>query len=127
MSKILLVGFGGFVGAVLRYGISGWVQRWTGSVNFPYGTLAVNLLGCLVIGLLAGLAEDRGLFTPEARLFLFIGVLGAFTTFSTFGIETLNLLRDQNNLAAYANMMMSVGLGLGMVWLGRAAARLIWR
>ena len=92
MSKILLVGFGGFVGAVLRYGISGWVQRWTGSVNFPYGTLAVNLLGCLVIGLLAGLAEDRGLFTPEARLFLFIGVLGAFTTFSTFGIETLNLL-----------------------------------
>lgn len=92
MSKILLVGAGGFVGAVLRYTVSAWVQTASKSVRFPYGTLAVNLLGCLVIGLLSQLAEDRNLFTSEMRLLIFIGILGAFTTFSTFSNETIDLL-----------------------------------
>ncbi len=127
MYRMLWVGFGGFVGAILRYTISGWVQRWTESFNFPHGTLAVNLMGCFIIGLLSQLLESRSAFGVEARLFIFIGLLGAFTTFSTFGNETLNLLRGGETLFALSNMAVHIVLGLGMVWLGRALAELIWR
>ncbi len=127
MYRVLWVGFGGFLGAVLRYLISGGVERWTENVNFPHGTLAVNLIGCFIIGLLSHLLESRGIFGVEARLFIFIGVLGAFTTFSTFGNETLNLLREGDNLFALGNIAVHVVLSLGMVWLGRALAELIWR
>jgi len=81
-------------GAILRYLLSGWVQAWAKGAAFPYGTLTVNLLGCLIIGFLAQLVELRNLFSPETRVFVFIGVLGAFTTFSTFGNDTMLLLRD---------------------------------
>ena len=127
MYKVLWVGFGGFLGAVLRYLISGGVERWTEDINFPHGTLAVNLIGCFIIGLLSHLLESRGVFGVEARLFIFIGVLGAFTTFSTFGNETLNLLREGDTLFALGNVAVHVVLSLGMVWLGRALAELIWR
>ena len=127
MNRILWVGLGGFVGAVLRYGVSGWVQKWSGSVNFPHGTLAVNLLGCLMIGLLSQLTESRSVFTSETRLFVFIGVLGAFTTFSTFSSETMNLLLDGEDLFALSNVAAQLGGGLGMVWLGRVLVRLMWR
>ena len=127
MSKILLIGVGGFIGAILRYGVSGAVQDWSKSISFPYGTLAVNLIGCFVIGWLSQLVESYSLFTPEARAFLFVGILGAFTTFSTFGSETLNLLRDQETFLALANIGGQVLLGLVAVWLGRAAALAIWR
>ncbi len=121
------VGFGGFVGAILRYTIAGWVQRWSNSFTFPHGTLAVNLMGCFIIGLLSQLLESRSAFGVEARSFIFIGLLGAFTTFSTFGNETLNLLRGGETLFALSNVTVHVVLGLGMVWLGRALAELIWR
>lgn len=127
MSKMLLVGTGGFVGAVLRYAVSGWVQKWSKSVSFPYGTLTVNLLGCLVIGLLSQMAEDRHLFTSETRLLVFTGVLGAFTTFSTFSNETLDLLRDGKNFFALINIIIHLVGGLSMVWVGRVLPRLIWR
>ncbi len=127
MNRILWVGLGGFIGAVLRYGVSGWVQKWSGSVNFPHGTLAVNLLGCLMIGLLSQLTESRSVFTSETRLFVFIGVLGAFTTFSTFSNETMNLLLDGEDFFALSNVAVQVGGGLGMVWLGRVLVRLMWR
>lgn len=127
MGKLLLIGMGGFMGSVLRYGLSGYVQQLTRSIGFPYGTLAVNLLGCLVIGFLAQLADTRGWLSDDARAFLFIGVLGGFTTFSTFGNESLNLLRDGENLLALANVGAHVILGLGAVWAGRTLAYLIWR
>lgn len=123
LSQSLLVGTGGFVGAVLRFGVSGAVQRSAGFSSFPYGTLVVNVAGCLVIGLLSGLAESRQVLTPEARLLLLIGVLGSFTTFSTFGYETLTLLRDGALLRAVANVMLHVGLGLGAAWGGLALSR----
>jgi len=94
MIRIVLVGVGSFVGGVLRYGLSTWVHRVLDNPWFPYGTLAVNVLGCLVIGFLAGLAETRTAFTSEARLFLFVGILGGFTTFSSFALETFSLARD---------------------------------
>lgn len=127
MTNILLVGIGGFIGSVLRYTASGYVQQATKSIGFPYGTLAVNLLGCFVIGFLAQLAENRGLFTSESRLFVFVGILGGFTTFSTFGNETFNLARDSQMLDALANVGANVVIGLFAVWLGRTVSFMIWR
>lgn len=127
MTNILLVGIGGFIGSVLRYTASGYVQQATKSVGFPYGTLAVNVIGCFIIGFLAQLAEARGVFTSESRLFVFVGILGGFTTFSSFGNETLNLARDSQMMSALANIGANVVIGLFAVWLGRTVSYLIWR
>jgi len=127
LTNILLVGFGGFIGSVLRYLASGYVQQSTKSIDFPFGTLAVNVIGCFIIGFLAQLAEDRGVFTSQSRLFVFTGFLGGFTTFSSFGNETLNLARDSQMMNAFANVGANVIVGLFAVWLGRTVSYLIWR
>jgi fluoride exporter len=127
MMKFFVIGLGGSLGAILRYLLSGAVQNWSKSVSFPYGTLAVNLLGCLLIGFLSGLTETRAIFSPEARLFIFIGLLGGFTTFSTFGNETFNLILSRESLLVFLNLTLHIVLGLGMVWGGRILATLIWR
>ena len=119
MFKLLLIGLGGFSGALLRYAVSGVVQNWSTSVSFPYGTLATNLLGCFFIGLLTQLVESYGYFSPETRSFIFVGLLGAFTTYSTFGNESINLLRDGENVLSMMNIGLHLVLGLGMVWVGR--------
>ncbi len=113
-----VIGSGGFLGALARYGLSGVVHRQLPLSTFPYGTLVVNLLGCLVIGAFAGLAESRQLFGPEFRAFALIGILGGFTTFSTFGYETLAMIRGDEYIRAVANVGIHVILGLGLVWLG---------
>jgi len=125
--KLLLVGAGGFAGSVVRYLAGGFVQNYSGSISFPYGTLAVNLAGCFVIGFLSYLADARGVFDADARAFVFVGILGGFTTFSTFGNETMNLFRDGENGFALLNVGLSVVVGLVLVWLGRSLAYLIWR
>lgn len=127
MFKIILVGVGGFAGSVLRYIISGYVQQLAKSVVFPYGTLAVNVVGCLIIGFLSQLAESRGLFSADARVLIFTGFLGGFTTFSTFGNETMNLFRDGENVSALVNLGAHVILGLASVWLGRVLVHAVWR
>lgn len=127
MNNILFIGFGGFLGSILRYIFSGYVQGLLRSVDFPYGTIAVNLTGCLIIGFLSQLAESQGAFTPETRAFLFIGFLGGFTTFSTFGNETMNLFRDSENALALVNIALHTVFGLGAVWLGRMLTYMIWR
>jgi CrcB protein len=127
LTNILLVGLGGFIGSVLRYLLGGYVQQSTRSIDFPFGTLAVNLIGCFVIGFLGQLAEGRGMFTSGSRTFVFIGILGGFTTFSSFGNETLNLARDGQMLNALANVGSNVVLGLFAVWLGRTVSYLMWR
>lgn len=126
MTKALLVGMGGFVGSIARYLLGGWVQDLTRG-TFPYGTLAVNVLGCFVIGALSELAEALAFLSPEQRAFIFVGVLGGFTTFSAFGNETLNLLREADWARALANVLAHVVLAIGAVWLGRATAHWIWR
>ena len=126
MINLLLVGVGGFIGSVLRYLLSGYVQTALKSFEFPYGTLCVNVIGCFVIGVLAQLAEDRGAFSAASRAFLFIGVLGGFTTFSTFGNETLSLLRDSEQVLALVNVAAHVLLGLAAAWGGRVVAHAIW-
>ena len=126
MGKIFLAGIGGFVGSSLRYLATGFVQDSLRSIRFPFGTLAVNVIGCFAIGFLSQLAEGRGLLTAEARTLIFIGVLGGFTTFSAFGNETISLWRDGENLFALMNIAAHLVLGLGAVWLSRALAFQIW-
>jgi CrcB protein len=123
----MLVGVGGFIGSVLRYLMSGIVQQASNSVQFPFGTLAVNTIGCFVIGFLSQLADSRGVFTAETRGFVFVGILGGFTTFSTFSNETLNFLRGGETLMAAINIGAQLVLGLGAVWLGRTLAYVLWR
>jgi fluoride exporter len=122
---IVLVGVGGFLGSVLRYLVGGWVHRVLDNPWFPYGTLFVNFTGCLIIGFLGGLTENRQVFNPEARLFLFLGVLGGFTTFSSFAYETSALLNDRQCVAASINVGLQVMLGLVAVWTGSFLSRLI--
>jgi CrcB protein len=123
LTQSLFVGAGGFLGSVLRFTVGGVAHRLLPTTQLPVGTLAVNVAGCFVIGLLGGLGESRHVFGPQARLFLFIGVLGGFTTFSSFGYETLALARDADYLRAGANVILNLGAGLVAVWLGLALAK----
>jgi CrcB protein len=127
MHKVILVGAGGFIGAVLRYLISGYVQTLTQSVHFPYGTLAVNIIGCFLIGILSWLAESQAGMTAEMRVLLLVGILGSFTTYSTFSSETVNLLQDQRLFLALINIGTHIVLGLLAVLLGRFTIITIWR
>jgi len=125
--SVLFVALGGAIGSVSRYLVGTWVQTASKSIDFPYGTLTVNLIGCFLIGFLSQLAETRGVFTSETRSLVFIGVLGGFTTFSSFGNDTVNLVRDGQSVNAFVNVGANVILGLILVWLGRAAAYWIWK
>lgn len=120
----LIVGAGGFVGAAARYLVAGWAQGLMKSALFPLGTLTVNVAGCFVIGLLGGLSENLETFRPETRLFVFIGILGGFTTFSTFGYETMSLARDGQHALALGNVTLHVLAGLAAVWVGYGVSQL---
>jgi CrcB protein len=122
MLKWLIVGAGSFLGGIARYALSGLVHRWAGA-GFPWGTLAVNVGGCFLIGGVLHLVEDRALLGPDARLFVAVGLLGGFTTFSAFGWETFELLRGGQLGLALLNVGGNVAAGLTAVWLGRAALR----
>ncbi len=114
---------GAVVGAPLRYFLGRVVQEATGP-GFPWGTLAVNVVGCLAIGFLLSLGEQRDYLSREARLLLVTGFLGSFTTFSAFGWETYDLFKAGDAARAGGNVVLSVALGLGAVWLGAALARI---
>jgi CrcB protein len=123
--KIIYVGLGGFIGATLRYVTSGVVGRFTSQAQFPFGTFVVNMVGCLLIGFLAGLADSRDLFTSTSRAFVFTGILGAFTTFSTFSYETMGLFQNGQTSPAMINLGLQILLGLIAVWGGVHLSRLI--
>jgi len=114
----IAVAVGGAIGSAARHFVNLEVaHRLEQSV--PYATLIVNVIGCVVIGVLAGrTASGRLQLTPIARTFLFVGVLGGFTTFSTFGLDTFTLGHGGNHVAAFWNVVGQIGLGLGGVWLG---------
>jgi fluoride exporter len=127
MVRVLLVGLGGFIGSVLRYLLGGLFQAVFNAAAFPAGTVLINLTGCLVIGLLSQLAESRGAFSDLTRALVFTGILGGYTTFSTFGNETMNLFRSGDVLLGIANAGTQVVGGLFLVWAGRAIGQLVWR
>ena len=114
---ILTVGMGGFCGAIARFVITGFVHRKVPSF-LPAGTLCVNVLGCLLIGLLMGMVTEREWIPAAWRLFLVTGLLGSLTTFSTFGYETLSLIKEQQTIGAVSNVAANLVVGLLAVVLG---------
>ena len=119
---ILGIALAGALGALARYGMTGWFQRWLGPV-FPWGTLSVNLLGCLLLGLLMELARQTGWISAEVRIIAGIGFLGAFTTFSTFGFETFRAAETGNWFTAACNILLNVVGGLLLVAVGVGLGR----
>lgn len=122
MSQIIYIAAGGAIGALLRFWLSGGIHALLGR-GFPYGTLSVNVIGSLAMGLLYVLLYERMNVSPEWRAGILIGLLGAFTTFSTFSMETLNLIEAGEHIKAVSNMLLSVSLCLIAVWAGVVIAR----
>ncbi|HMS84428.1 MAG TPA: fluoride efflux transporter CrcB [Nitrospira sp.] len=127
LRTLLLIGTGGFIGSISRYLVSGYAQQLGKSLQFPFGTLIVNLAGCVLVGFLAELADQRGMVSGETRAFLIVGLLGGFTTFSAFGNETMNLLRGGEPWLAFWNIIGHITLGLFAVWIGYSTASLLWK
>jgi fluoride exporter len=125
MTHVLIVGLGGFLGSICRYLASQLVQSWSGRNDLPLGTLVVNIIGCLIIGVLSQLADARGALTAETRLFVIVGILGGFTTFSSFGNETVDLWRNGATNWALLNVTGHLLFGIGAVIVGRWAGQ-VW-
>src|SRR3954453_16396717 len=117
MTKWLLIAAGGAFGSISRYALQGWVQRAT-TTNFPLGTLVVNLIGCALIGFLTATFTGPKLIREEYRIGIIVGILGGFTTFSTFGLETFSLANDRQFAVAALYVVVSCGFGLLAVWAG---------
>jgi len=118
----VLVGLGGALGAIARYLLSGYVLHHSTDWKFPLPTFLVNVLGCLVAGILAGFVVKQEWFSEQHRLFLFTGILGGFTTFSAFGVETVHLLRDGHIGITALYVGLSVVVGIGSLWLAMQIA-----
>lgn len=123
--KILLLAGAGATGTLCRYFMVVSVQRWSGSL-FPWGTMLVNLLGCLIIGILGALLTGSFLVRDEYRLTLMVGFLGAFTTFSAYGYETVLLLNDGQKWSAMGNILGNNVVGLALVWAGYRITQIIY-
>lgn len=124
LKSILFVGLGSFVGGSLRYVVGRWLPAFAGH-GFPYATLAVNLVGCLLIGFFYGLFERGQLLNPHLRLFLTVGICGGFTTFSTFVNENFHLLRNDNVVCMFGYLSLSVLGGFALLYLGYTLAKLL--
>jgi CrcB protein len=120
--QVLAIAGGGAAGALLRFWVSTGVYAWLGK-NFPYGTLAVNVLGSLLMGFLFVMMIDKLTMGPAWRAAVLVGMLGAFTTFSTFSIETMSLLEEGELIKALMNILLSVGLCLIATWIGMLTGR----
>jgi len=125
MHILLLIGIGGFIGAILRYLVSGWIQN--GISYFPLGTLSVNVIGSFFLSVILYLTENKGVFSEETRIFLTIGILGAFTTMSTFSYESFRLLEGKETLYLSINIIATVLLTLFAVLLGKIFVLSVWR
>ncbi|MCX8030910.1 MAG: fluoride efflux transporter CrcB [Thermodesulfovibrionales bacterium] len=123
--NIILIGIGGCIGSISRYLVGVTVHRLLNIYWFPVGTLAVNVVGCFLIGLIGGILEIKQVNHAEIKFFLFTGILGGFTTFSAFGYETFNLYKDGFIFLSILNPIIQVILGLAAVWCGYFLSKLI--
>lgn len=120
---ILMIAGAGAAGSVSRYLVSRLMAQAVSSQWLPAGTLTVNVVGCFLIGMVAGIAAERGLFSPQGRTVMTAGFLGGFTTFSAFGLETFVLARQDQMAGAIGNVALHLALGVGAVWLGHVAGQ----
>ena len=123
MLNLIYVGAGGFFGSIGRYLLAGAVYRIFPNLNFPIGTTVVNILGCFLIGFITGLVEMRNLLNPELRVFILIGLLGGFTTFSAFSYENVLLMQDSKAGVALLNIGVQVMAGFLAAWAGLQLAK----
>jgi CrcB protein len=123
MLQVLWIGLGGFIGAIMRFLVSGGVHQMLRNSSFPFGTLAVNLLGSFFFGWLTVLADQSSFISSDSKAFLFVGFLGAFTTFSTFGNDSYSLLDGGDSWYALLNIGYHIFLGVGAIWLGRTLGK----
>ena len=124
LRKLILIACAGGLGSLARYAIAGWVQSLS-TKPFPWGTVVVNLVGCLVFGLLWSLFESRVNVSGETRAIVLTGFIGAFTTFSTFMFETAQLMRDSQYLLAAGNVLLHNGVGICAIFAGLALGRIL--
>lgn len=124
MRNLIWAILGGGIGAGARYAMTGAVHRFV-STSFPYGTLAVNVLGCLLMGFMMSLFSYRFVASPALRVFLTVGILGGFTTYSSFSYETLELMRDAEYALAFGNIALTLVLCLGATWIGLELGKLL--
>jgi CrcB protein len=127
MYHVFLVGLGGGLGAVSRYLVGSWILHHAADWKFPLATFVVNVTGCFIAGLLTGLIQKFDLLTYDVRLFLFTGILGGFTTFSAFGLETMMMLQRGDASTACGYVVLSVLCGLAVFWIGLQAVALAAR
>jgi fluoride exporter len=123
MGKYLMVGVGGFLGAVARFWLGGYISEKMGT-RFPYGTFVINCTGCFLIGFIVTLMAERTHWSPNWRYLIPIGFIGAYTTFSTFEYETFRAMQDGEMMVAFLNVAASVIIGFFAVWLGVVVGRL---
>ena len=124
MTNTILIGLAGLAGTLLRYWIAEFVTRRSGE-TFPWGTLVVNIVGCLLAGAIFSLTENRLLISPAFRTVILVGLLGGFTTFSAYGLQTFMLLRDGQIAMATLNVVVSNVVGILMVWVGYGLVRVL--
>ena len=122
LQKLILIALAGGLGTLARYGLAGLVQRWAGS-GFPWGTLAVNAIGCFLFGIIWPLASERLALSPEVRVIVLVGFMGAFTTFSTYIWETGQMLANSQWLLAGGNIVLQNAVGLALFFAGAAMVR----
>jgi CrcB protein len=122
-TEFLIVGAGGFIGSGLRFVMTVYIQRMFPNSPFPYGTATVNIIGCLLIGYLGAIILTREIIDPAFRLFLVVGVLGGFTTFSAFSFENLMFIQDSRFMLALSNVVLQVVAGFVAAWVGFQLAR----
>lgn len=118
MNQVILVGLGGAIGSIARFKLSGLLLAYSLNWRFPLPTFVVNIAGCLIIGVLAGLATKEQFFTVDLRVLFFTGLVGGFTTFSAFGLETFMLIRRGELSIALVYVASSIVIGLMLIWLG---------
>ncbi len=122
LQKLIFIALAGGLGTLARYGLAGLAQRWAGS-GFPWGTLTVNALGCFLFGIIWVLASQRLALSPEIRVIVLVGFMGAFTTFSTYVFETGQMLENSQWLLAGGNILLHNAVGLALFFAGAALAR----